>query len=455
MRRRSGGWRWIKGRRYARVRVTANQRPSIPLVACTTDAEADARTELIAQVANKLIKGGRADRVKDVCEQIGAATTEKHLVILQKAADRLIASSNVAPHALTVKEFARRWTSGELHLQYPDHVRKKDSKNDEGTFAMHVIPHVGDVPLAAFRLEDAELVMGQVPAKLSKARRRHIAQLMNRLLNIAVYPAKLLKANPLPKGFLPKLGDAKAKPYLYPNDDAKLLACPDIPLERRIVWGVLAREGMRVGELLGSAPGAEDPRDPIAWGEFDLALGAINLDKNKTNDPRTWALDKGVVAALVAWKKMSPKAKLSDFVFPTTSRDGMGGVLRADLKAAKVERPELFERSASRSQVTVHHLRGTFVTLALANGKTETWVQDRTGHTSSVMINRYRRMARTAAELEIGTLAPLDQAIPELREAIARANGAPHSGETKGQNMGIGNGAGARSGGADVADKLS
>lgn len=40
---------------------------------------------------------------------------------------------------------------------------------------------------------------------------------------------------------------------------------------------------------------------------------------------------------------------------------------------------------------------------------------DRTGHRSSVMINRYRRAARQVAELDLGTLLPLDEAIPELR----------------------------------------
>ena len=58
----------------------------------------------------------------------------------------------------------------------------------------------------------------------------------------------------------------------------------------------------------------------------------------------------------------------------------------------------------------------SFVTLALANGKTETWVADRTGHRSSQMINRYRRQARTAEELGLGWFQPLDQLIPELAE---------------------------------------
>src|SRR5882672_3426670 len=65
-------------------------------------------------------------------------------------------------------------------------------------------------------------------------------------------------------------------------------------------------------------------------------------------------------------------------------------------------------------RLRAHDLRGTFVTLSLANGKTETWVMDRTGHQSSGMVNEYRQAARSAAELNLGPLAPLDEAIPEL-----------------------------------------
>lgn len=63
----------------------------------------------------------------------------------------------------------------------------------------------------------------------------------------------------------------------------------------------------------------------------------------------------------------------------------------------------------------MHGLRRTFVTLALANGRYEAWVQDRTGHRSSVMVNRYRRAARSVTELGLGWLAPLCEASPELK----------------------------------------
>ena len=54
-----------------------------------------------------------------------------------------------------------------------------------------------------------------------------------------------------------------------------------------------------------------------------------------------------------------------------------------------------------------HDLRAGFVTTALANGKTETWVADRTGHKSHSMIKRYTRQARTAGDLKRGNWQPL------------------------------------------------
>jgi hypothetical protein len=94
--------------------------------------------------------------------------------------------------------------------------------------------------------------------------------------------------------------------------------------------------------------------------------------------------------------------------------DKLAEKLRAHLRAAGVESEELFIPGVNRGQLRVHDLRGTFVTLSLANGRTESWVQDRTGHTTSAMINRYRRAARSATELALGALTPLFQAVPEL-----------------------------------------
>ena len=77
-------------------------------------------------------------------------------------------------------------------------------------------------------------------------------------------------------------------------------------------------------------------------------------------------------------------------------------------------RAKLFERGEHRLQLRAHDLRATFVTLALANGKSEDWVMQRTGHSSSIMLSRYRREAETADDLGLGWLHPLHKVIPEL-----------------------------------------
>jgi hypothetical protein len=78
-------------------------------------------------------------------------------------------------------------------------------------------------------------------------------------------------------------------------------------------------------------------------------------------------------------------------------------------------RPELHERTAFRRPIRIHDLRATFIALALASGRSETWVQDRTGHTTSLMLSKYRRQSRNASELGLGGLQPLNDALPELR----------------------------------------
>ena len=105
--------------------------------------------------------------------------------------------------------------------------------------------------------------------------------------------------------------------------------------------------------------------------------------------------------------------------------DRDSGKRPGDLRTAGVMRPELFERSASRQPIRLHDLRATFVTIALANGKTEQWVTDRTGHKSSQMLALCTRQARTWGELGLGTLGPLDELLPEVRESIPDGTRSP------------------------------
>jgi len=117
----------------------------------------------------------------------------------------------------------------------------------------------------------------------------------------------------------------------------------------------------------------------------------------------------------------APKARLMIHC-SLTSTAGHSTARRSLKPSAKItcvrpaSRAELYEQTDVRRRIRVHDLRATFVTVSLANGASESWVADRTGHRSCIMINRYRRAARTFAELGVGTLLPLADAIPELQQ---------------------------------------
>jgi integrase len=248
---------------------------------------------------------------------------------------------------------------------------------------------------------------------------RHVAQAIHRLLNLAVYPARILERSPLPLGWLPRTNALRVRGFLYPNDDALLMKHAEAPLVARVFFGMANREGPRRGNLV-----------TLDWPslqlDFDDGQGFIELDKTKNGRNARWALDPGTAEALRRWKRLCPSAR---WVFPRLAlphkrvprdpdrpmrADHLGDELRQWLKDCGVSREKLFENTKDRMHLRVHDLRATFVTLALANGKTEAWVTQRTGHTTSAMLNRYRRDAEAISELNLGWFAPLYEAIPEL-----------------------------------------
>ena len=79
--------------------------------------------------------------------------------------------------------------------------------------------------------------------------RRQYAGLIYRVLNLAEL-AGYIERNPLPRAVASKRGRAKRFPILYPNEDTALLACVDIPLCYRMLWGYLHREGSRRNEAV-------------------------------------------------------------------------------------------------------------------------------------------------------------------------------------------------------------
>jgi integrase len=334
-------------------------------------AQAQRRADAMQRMATQLGSSGHAEHVPLMLAKAGEAD-EARFQQIQKSAEALCAGTKrvkrEAPSAKTFAQLADEWTRGELHKRFPDHVRRKRTAADDGARLERLCKTIGDVPLVSFSLADAERAMAALPAGLKAPTRRQYGQLIAKVLKLAVYPCKLLDRSPLPVGFLPRAKSKLAKSFLYPSEDAALMRCTAVPLALRLFYGMLAREGMRAGEARA-----------LTWDDLDLERGALRLDRNKTDDPRAWALDPGVVRALVAYRDLVG-ADASDRVFQELMGGGHpAGAFRQHLQLAGVTRRELFERTPERLAMRVHDLRGTFVTLALASGRSEAWVTDRTG----------------------------------------------------------------------------
>ncbi len=416
------------GRFYARIATGSGQSRAFHLPTCHDERAAQARTSLLAAWAARLREAGKGDAVLTVLD--GASRVADDQIDTYAAlVDRLAGAAHVAvkgkPNSgdvLTFQKFAQRWTSGELAREWPDLVATKSSADDdENRLRTHVYPRVGNIPLQAFTALDFERIMRELPASLSPASRRHVAQVVTRVFRLALYPARVIARNPLEGVRLPRL-DRKAMATLYPDEEARLLACVELPLAFRITVGFLSREGCRLGEALGDP---SKDRSPLRWRDLDLERGAVRVVDTKTGEERSWMMDPGVTRALSRWSKVVP-SEANEPVFPKVGRANFARALRDGLKTSGVTRPELFESTKLRRQMRAHDLRGVFVTTSLANGKTESWVMARTGHDSSEMVGRYRRTARHFDELNLGALAPLDVALAGLPGEPSTPPGGPN-----------------------------
>ncbi|WP_437298910.1 tyrosine-type recombinase/integrase [Sorangium sp. So ce426] len=399
----------LRGKTWtARLSLGEAGRPTFSLPTCRTEQEANARLEVLSELAGRLLAAGQIVLGLPLLEQ-AAAREGTALRDVRLAIDHLCRGEARARATgeTTFAEFAERVVSGKLAEQYPDHVKAIRRPDLYRGRLKHLVDVLGPVPLVRLTLDHADRAMSLLPRHLGTGSRRNIAGFIHRILALAAYPARLIGNNPLPRGWAPKADADKAKGYLYPDEDQLLMGSTSIPLCFRIYYGFLIREGMRADEA-----------GQLEWSDVDLDRGAVVLDENKTDDPRAWALSPDVVRALRRWREVCPdKVRIFVGKWGCNSLPGQNGAarFRGHLRRAGITRPELFETTDSRLNIRLHDTRATFITIKLANGRTETWISDRTGHRSSGQIHHYKRAARKVAELGLSDFAPLDEAIPELR----------------------------------------
>lgn len=366
--------------------------------------EAKKRADTMRDLARLLVESGRLTEAGPALERLaslrdGRAFAGATQGIRELCSEPLPEVESAAFDAkMTFRRFGQLWTSGKLAERYPDQIRTKKSAPTDALRLEELCRTIGSVPLARFTLDDADRAMAALPARAkTAATRRHYAQIIAFLLSKAVYPCRLLERSPIPKGFLPKTGRGPEYPFLYPSEDRVLCACTDIDLGTRLLYGFSDREGWRKSD------------SQLPWKAFDLEHGIVNTKMTKTGEVRSWRLFPGTTEALIAYRKGLGTPRPTALVFPPVSDTEEARLFRLNLKIAGITRAELFDESEGRAPIRFHDLRASFITIALAQGRTEAWITDRTGHTTSQMLYRYKRKARLASEL--GDWTPLDVAL--------------------------------------------
>ena len=381
------------------------------LTGCVSEDAAKRRAAQLARIAEALRGDHRPAEAESILLRAAEAADVETLRTISLLARRIgrgeyADGGQTITCSKTFRDVAEEWTDGELHRRWPDHVKDIDHSNNIVQLEAYVYPTLGSCRLADVRRRHCDAVLRTLPEHLGPSSRKHVAQLVHRVLNLAAL-ADYIQSSPLPRGWLPKGGPRKDVPVLYPSEDAALLGCEQVPLLYRLYYGMLHREGGRRSETAA-----------LVWGELDLENGVIQLDENKTDHARWWKVDPGVTDALLTWRDLRGSPGPDDLVFVGTNGEGldverMAERVREHLRLAGVTRSRLFAKGTNTLRFGTHGFRHSFTTRSLARGRTDDWVRQRTGHRSTELLT-YREAARSLVELDLGDLAPLASAIPEL-----------------------------------------
>lgn len=434
----------VAGGFMVRMRCGTTARERITITA-KDEPQALARYWRLRRMVDALVRAKRGPEASVLVKEAAASKTERAFMGVERAAADLAATplDASAPSApvVTYGEVVRQWLSGDIIRAFPGEVKSKVESTIEQQWGMYNklilgarttsggnVP-LGERPVSAITKADLIEVKKALP-KMSQGRRRYYCMLLAAPLRLAVYPLDVIERSPVPPGFVPPKGGTRAFTYLYPEEEAQTLACVRIPFMQRFAFGLTARNGMRISETLG-----------LEEGDLDLKRGNISLDRNKTRMPRAWKLDDDCARALRLYVAMHPPK--GGLLFPGMELAHTAQRFRTYLRWAGCERRDLFALTDERRPMRVHDLRASFVTLALAAERgapnCELWIRDRTGHTTTAMMEVYRRWSRFALDNDQGWFAPLDQALPELvafarggrslvADALGQAEGGPEGG---------------------------
>lgn len=376
-------------------------------------ALARARIADIVAMRDALVAVNRGGAAELLMRKAGAVAgdPEKFNFVIASANVAMVRPSERQNEAsskfVTWGQLARAWCKQELAALYPNAgYGKASGESTDEPRVEFLCKYIGDAPLATF--SDDDYWRGMRPARAhcrTDSTFKAYAQVCRRVIKIAV-ELRIIPAWPLgPTCKLPIItkGSAPVFPFLYPDEYVRLVRSVLIPIEWRVLWGFIVREGMRIGEAFR-----------IQWRHLSqLPNGRWLLDvpETKTGRALNFVLNVGTGEVLAAFKRLRPDlAGPFAWLKPTNLKKAAERV-REHVEASGTTRERLLYNDGRLRRLREHDLRSTFVTWCKLAGVDNETISAHTGHESSTMIARYNRSKATIEHLGLPPYLPLDQAM--------------------------------------------
>lgn len=315
-----------------------------------------------------------------------------------KPSGTLSAPRRTAP---TVEEAARRFCRGMLDgtIRTRDGRTFKPStaRNYEGALRRHVQPHVGGFPVSSFRRGDVQRLVDAIAAESSPEHARHALAALSGALRVAERYGEL-DGNPCVGVTVPARTDIREAARFLTDAEAVRLAAAaeadDLERGRSLAASLVALllgSGIRIGEARALVWGADgldlDAGFVRVRRSMDRALavdGAYPVTEPKSRKSRRDVPLPPADVARLKLHRLASGRRDGALVFVTAS----GRPLSADGLARTTWERLMTGAKLADPAPTIHDLRHTFASHALAAGLSIHAVADLLGHSDAALVLR-------------------------------------------------------------------
>lgn len=272
-----------------------------------------------------------------------------------------------------------------------------------GILAKWLSPALLEKPMTIIEKSDLELVVEKLDDAVQERRLAWktavnvwglVAKLFRDACSSKVRALRVRETNPANGVPGPERGVKKAKTYLFPSEFLTLISCEQIPIAWRRSITLAIYLHLRASELRA-----------LRWEDIDRERWVIHVHHGMTREgqasttksetARRFSIETHVRPLLeMLYLESGGKGEIIDI--PDDRHLARG--LRALLKKAKVERPDLFIHDRTRKNLTWHDLRATAATWLAIRGENPLTIMQRLGHTEFRTTQIYIREAEAVRE---------------------------------------------------------